>query len=242
MASSFKVLRSKDDTGTADPAWHSLTRPIGPRIVVAGVDTDGDHSFDINPVDGETITVTYPRVSGDGDDDVADGLAAAANTLIATTLATYLEAAVSDGIDTVYLTPRPAAPAFTVDNAAVQGGASLTFTPDDTFPITARMPESSDNGIMVTFCPLDSSGNALADNTSTADVALIISDPPDGTYAGHPFVSRTDVRSGHSLVQPITAPMPAGVTFTVSFTGAVSSPPASLDRYRVYWTPITLPS
>lgn len=121
--------------------------------------------------------------------------------------------------------------AMTVGNFIAPSG-SMAETPDDAWPIT-RVASGGRNGVLLTFGLVDSADARLANNSTLADVTVIVSDPRSGNI-GH-----SATITAHSLIVPIEAKVPEGMLVTIHL-GALTSPPVGIDAVVVYAQPFDI--
>ena len=212
------LLRTKNDTGTADPAEWTWLEPDSLRLTVGGTTSDGVYSITITPVSppsGVTSFVaTFTRGAGETDAQIATELYNDLVTLLAVTadgaprgsvLSDYVSAVSDDGAGEITIEWNPDAPCKCSVTLVDPGTATITPSPDDSlWPISRRylghVPvQVASTSIEVTIIPIDSGGDTLDPNGATVTMTCyrVIETPPANPSASHTFQGvSTQVQTG----------------------------------------------
>ena len=232
-----RLLRRKDGARD-DPDWAGLMYPPSLLLVeVGGVAASGNYDIQITPDpdarDGAGQPLVVPdviryaaTVPPDTNADIATGLAAAADVLIASTAAGtlspyYRDAFVATNAGTTFvgLLERHDAPRYTL-SFAQPGGATLSADAGGDLPlsrITSNVrghDASSRTQLALAFVPVDGSGDPLPDNNGCTFSLEVVRE-----------VERFSVYDPSNAIKPTS-----GVTSDVEVAGWPMT-----DEYRTPW-------
>jgi hypothetical protein len=240
-------LRLKADVATDDPAW--VTNQVDPdsfEMVVGGTPTNGNYTMTLTPEDGSgAIANTFNRAAAEDNTGIATGLTAVIAARIAGSgiLSPYLRASTSAVaiIQTlVRIDDLPGPRRFQITTSA-PGPGTLTFGPDDIFPITRRFamfqtPPGPVSNMEISFVPT-AAGNPVPNNAGLQfdvevveriDRAAALDDP--ALAVG---VTRSSTATAHSVEEKIVIPNNGSEGLGVRIFNITGPPTPSFDAIEV---------
>jgi hypothetical protein len=191
-------LRSKADTGVADPTRWAYTDGNSFDVTVGGTASDGDYVVTIVPIlpyaivptaDPSIATASRPAVTVTRattpatNTNIATQFVTNANVALAasapgspTALATYIESVSSSGAVTSWIAKR-GAPPFIVLVTETTATGTLTLSPDDVFPVTHGFlgfgpTLGARTYLELNLVPVTSAGVPLPPGTLTVDLTV----------------------------------------------------------------------
>lgn len=254
-------LRRKDDTGDDNDYYTDQVDPGAIYATVGGVADNGNLTVTITPAD----TVKYPTPDAvvftrttETLNESAEGLydAIVADLAIDTTtmqaanrhLPKYImRAEYTAATAIVRIVPNPFAPPFTVTMTGTGGTMTLTFTPDDTFPITGYSAkhvganvDTPPTHVILTVHAVTTANEILGIGTCTFDLqglrVIDRHDPITGT-TWRPGVEDEGSLTGLTLGEPVEMPLGGG-RFGVRITN-IANAPATTDALEVRWREVS---
>jgi len=246
-------LRRWDSTATTESDWY--TDQVDPGAIyatVGGVADAGDLTVTIVPLDTQRYPTPDPIVwtwtaetlnqSAEGlYDEIVSDLASVAGVPNNRHLPRYLSRAeYTAATAVVRIIPNPEAPAFLVTMTGTGGTMTLTFTPDDTFPITAfaakqgRANINNPTHLVMWVNAVTTADEILAIGTCTFDIQVLRVDErynPVTNAELRPGVADLGSLTGLVLGEEFSVPLGGG-RFGVRLTNPANLP-ATTDALEV---------